>query len=121
MSFIRRLVTHLLLLLLLLANMAVRLECRVSIPHTVTTNRHGLNSDNLLVLLKHIPQGKDQLDRLWNDLTAPTSPEYRNFKTASEVLGMIAPAASDVDEVVRWLAMRGYTTLQRYVHERTTR
>lgn len=69
-----------LLLAVLLANMAA--ECRVSIPHTVvnprtmasaasphqTSARQGLNGDNLLVLLKHIPQGKQQLDILWDDV-----------------------------------------------------
>ena len=50
-----------------------------------------------------------------HQVTNPVSAEYRSFKTASEVLGMIAPAASDVDEVIMWLATRGYDTLQRYV------
>ena len=86
-----------LLLAVLLANMAA--ECRVSIPHTVvnprtmssasphqTSARQGLNGDNLLVLLKHIPQGKQQLDVLWDDVGS----QIRSVETVFVQLGASA-------------------------------
>ena len=55
-------------------------------PHTIVKGKdtaasagepaqQGLDSDTSLVLLKHIPQGKEQLDRIWDAVTDPRHKE----------------------------------------------
>jgi hypothetical protein len=59
-------------------------------------------------------RNQSQLNELLNEISDPSSPEYRQFLTPDEFTAMFGPTTCDYDAVVAWAKAQGFTVTMTY-------
>eukprot|EP00037_Helgoeca_nana_P035542 m.425642 g.425642 ORF g.425642 m.425642 type:complete len:658 (+) comp53615_c0_seq1:69-2042(+) len=71
-------------------------------------------ADLYLVLLRHDPNGVQWLREMWEAVTDPGSPLFRQFLQPVDVLARLSPTAAQCNQAEAWLRIEGYTITKRY-------
>jgi Pro-kumamolisin, activation domain len=59
-------------------------------------------------------RNQSQLNELLNEISDPSSPEYRQYLTPDEFTAMFGPTTCDYDAVVAWAKAQGFTVTMTY-------
>jgi subtilase family serine protease len=68
-----------------------------------------LSMDHMLLQLKRPPEQEEAFTQLIESQQNPSSPNYRQWLTASEIGKNFGPAQADIDTVTGWLESHGFT------------